>query len=340
MSLDFTAVDFETASSQPGSVCAVGLVRVRDGQVAGKSGGLVRPPDGLGEFTEYQTSVHGITAEMVASAPPWRSVAAWINQYTGPDVLICHNATFTIGVLRNACAADGIPLPTADFLCTTLLARQAFRLPSYRLPFVADKCGVELAGRHQVLINARGAALVAVALARQHGASTPGELAEALGIRLGRLEPGRYVPATRNGPQSGRDRTAAPDASPHAEPDPGHPLCGRVIVFTGTLKTRTRQQAWHDVATIGGIPEKDVTMRTNILVIGDLNPAVFTPGATTPGQVGQVHRRRRPCHGGADLRPGHPRGRPGVAVLLRRGIPGRPHGTVLPDLGEARHAAR
>lgn len=65
MNLDFTAVDFETASSQPGSVCAVGLVRVRDGQVAGKSGGLIRPPDGLGEFTDYQTSVHGITAEMV-----------------------------------------------------------------------------------------------------------------------------------------------------------------------------------------------------------------------------------------------------------------------------------
>jgi DNA polymerase-3 subunit epsilon len=64
------------------------------------------------------------------------------------------------------------------------VARQAFRLPSYRLPFVADKCGIELAGRHQVLVNARGAALVAVALARQHGASTPGELAKALGIRM------------------------------------------------------------------------------------------------------------------------------------------------------------
>lgn len=65
MSLDFTAVDFATASSQPGSVCAVGLVKVRDGQVTAKSGGLVRPPGGLGEFTEYQTSLHGITAEMV-----------------------------------------------------------------------------------------------------------------------------------------------------------------------------------------------------------------------------------------------------------------------------------
>jgi DNA polymerase-3 subunit epsilon len=289
VSLDFTAIDFETASSQPGSVCSVGLVRIRDGQIAGKSGGLVRPPDGLGEFTDYQTSLHGITAAMVATAPPWRKVAAWIGDYAGADVLVCHDATFTIGVLRNACAADGIPLLAADFLCTTLLARQAFRLPSYRLPFVADKCGVEFVGRHPVLINARGAALVAVALAHQHGASTPGELADTLGVRMGRLEPGRYVPATRHGPRSGRDRPAASDASPPpgpaSAPDPGHPLYGRVIVFTGTLKTRTRQQAWNDVARAGAIPEKSVTARTNILVIGDLNPAVLTPGATTSGKA-------------------------------------------------------
>jgi DNA polymerase III epsilon subunit-like protein len=161
VSLDFTAIDFETASSQAGSVCSVGLVRVRDGQVVHKSGGLVRPPEGLGEFAEYKTHVHGITAEMVAEAPAWRKVAAWIVGYAGPDSLICHNASFNIGVLRHACTADKIPWPHVDFLCTMVLARRAFRLPSYRLPFVAAECGVELAGRHQVLINARGAALVA-----------------------------------------------------------------------------------------------------------------------------------------------------------------------------------
>jgi DNA polymerase III subunit epsilon len=282
MSLNFTAVDFETASFHRGSVCSVGLVRIRDGQVAGKSGGLVRPPDGLGEFTDFETSLHGITAEMVATAPPWRKVAPWISQYAGSDVLVCHNATFTIGVLRNACAAEGVPLPTADFLCTMLLARQVFRLPSYRLPFVADKCGIELAGRHQVLINARGAALVTVALARQHGAGTPGELAEALDIRMGRVDPGRYVPAIRGAPRISRGCAPAPDPSPDRQLD--HPLYGRVIVFTGALKTRTRQQAWNDVAAVGAIPEKDVTRRTNILVVGDLDPAVLTPGATTSGK--------------------------------------------------------
>jgi DNA polymerase III epsilon subunit-like protein len=287
VSLDFTAIDFETASGRPGSACSVGLVRVRDGQVVHKSGGMIRPPAGLGEFAEWNTSVHGITAEMVATAPSWRKVAAWIVQYAGPDTLICHNANYNIGVLRHACTADEIPWPRVDFLCTMILARRAFRLPSYRLPFVAAECGVELAGRHQVLINARGAALVTVALAHQHHAATPGELADALAIRTGRLEPGRYLPARRRPPNhSGRDPLTAPDASPDADPD--HPLYGRVIVFTGALKTRTRQQAWEDAARAGAIPEKDVTGRTSILVIGDLNPAVLTPGAATSGRAARA----------------------------------------------------
>jgi DNA polymerase-3 subunit epsilon len=154
------------------------------------------------------------------------------------------------------------------------------------LPFVAAECGVELVGRHQVLINARGTALIAVAMAQQHEASTPTELADALGINMGRLEPGRYIPTVRRDTRGAQYRLATPGAGTDANLE--HPLYGRVIVFTGTLKSRTRQQAWNDVAKVGGIPEKDVSSRTNILVVGELNPAVLTPGATTSGKAARA----------------------------------------------------
>ena len=49
MSLDFTAIDFETASGRPGSACSVGLVRVRDGQVVHKSrAGAIPEKDATG----------------------------------------------------------------------------------------------------------------------------------------------------------------------------------------------------------------------------------------------------------------------------------------------------
>jgi DNA polymerase III subunit epsilon len=103
---------------------------------------------------------------------------------------------------------------------------------------------------------------------------------------MGCLEPGRYVPTVRRDARGGQYRLATPGTSTDAKPE--HPLYGRVIVFTGALKSRTRQQAWNDVAGVGGIPEKDVSSRTNILVVGDLNPALLTPGATTSGKAARA----------------------------------------------------
>jgi len=80
-----------------------------------------------------------------------------------------------------------------------------------------------------------------------------------------------------------------PDANPDADPD--HPFYGRVIVFTGTLMSRTRQMAWDDVVKVGGIPELNVTKRTNVLVIGDINPAV-APGMITTGKAAKVFALR------------------------------------------------
>lgn len=64
-----------------------------------------------------------------------------------------------------------------------------------------------------------------------------------------------------------------------ADADPEHPLYGRVVVFTGALVSMTRDLAWEELGRVGGIPEYGVTKRTNVPVIGDINPAVVTPGA-------------------------------------------------------------
>jgi DNA polymerase III subunit epsilon len=74
MSLDFTAIDFETANSYRGSPCSVGLAKVRDGQIIDESFTLIHPPARFDHFDGFNTWLHGITAEMVAGAPPWQQV--------------------------------------------------------------------------------------------------------------------------------------------------------------------------------------------------------------------------------------------------------------------------
>lgn len=184
MSLDFTAIDFETANQKRASACAVGLVRVRDGRIADEKATLIQPPAGFGEFSVMNMQVHGITPAMVASAPPWRQVAGWITSYAGGDLLVAHNAPFEISVLRQALDAEDMPVPRLDFLCTLDLARRACALPSNKLPHVAAEFGVRLASHHDALADARCAAEIAVAMARRHGHDKLEQLAQSLGVRL------------------------------------------------------------------------------------------------------------------------------------------------------------
>lgn len=281
MSLDFTAIDFETANSYRGSPCSVGMVKVRDGRIVDESSTLIHPPAGFDHFDGFNTSMHGITAEMVTDAPRWQHALDRIAGYVGPDIMVCHNAAFDIGVMRYACIADQIPWPRIDFLCTLILARRAFRLPSYQLPFVAAQCDVPLFSHHQASDDARCAALIAMAMAKKQGTDTLAQLAQSLDVHIGHMESGLY-PAGAYEASGGAHKLFRPDANPDAQPD--HPFYGRVVVFTGALQSRTRQMAWEDVVRVGGIPELSVTKRTNVLVIGDINLTVLAPGVTTTGK--------------------------------------------------------
>jgi NAD-dependent DNA ligase len=71
--------------------------------------------------------------------------------------------------------------------------------------------------------------------------------------------------------------------NPNADPD-GY-LYGHVVVFTGTLMSMNRRIAWGECARVGAIAEHDTTKRTNVLVIGDINPAVLRPGSTLTGKA-------------------------------------------------------
>lgn len=67
--LDYTTIDFETVNSYRGSPCAVGLVRVLDGIAADGLHWLIRPPEPVDLVDNFNIALHGITPEMVATAP-------------------------------------------------------------------------------------------------------------------------------------------------------------------------------------------------------------------------------------------------------------------------------
>ena len=67
---DFAAIDFETANGKRTSVCSVGVVVVRGGEVTDTFYRLIRPRPNF--YSRFTTAIHGLTYEDTADAPDFR----------------------------------------------------------------------------------------------------------------------------------------------------------------------------------------------------------------------------------------------------------------------------
>ena len=64
---DFAAIDFETANEQPSSVCSVGVVIVRDGEIVDSFYSLIHPEPEYYQW--FCQQVHGLGPEDTEDAP-------------------------------------------------------------------------------------------------------------------------------------------------------------------------------------------------------------------------------------------------------------------------------
>lgn len=302
MALDFTAIDFETANGFRGSACAVGLTRVRGGQIVEEAQWLMRPPAGFDHFDPRNVQIHGITADMVATAPRFGEVFDAVGSFIGTDTLVAHNAAFDLGVIRSALEVSELAGPAYDFACTVKLARKTYSLESYSLPFVAEAAGAPMTNHHDALADARACASIMIDVGRRHVADSVLAAATALRVAMGRADAyapgdglskatataqtqraaGQLVPAQ---PQwAGGWPTEGENPVPNPDADPSHPLCGETVVFSSNLGI-TRQEAKNRAAEVGACCASRVTRATTVLVVGD----GFTPSNLhTSRQTGKV----------------------------------------------------
>lgn len=159
MTPTFVAIDFETADYPPDSACAVGLVRVENGEVVETAVRLIRPPRPRMLFTY----VHGLTWNDVAGAPLFADVWSEIAGITaGAEFLVAHNAGFDRGVLHACCRTAGISAPDIPFTCSMVLARRTWNVRPTKLSDVCRYLNVPLT-HHEALSDAMGAAKIALA---------------------------------------------------------------------------------------------------------------------------------------------------------------------------------
>ena len=283
MSRSFVAIDFETANAFRGSACQVGLVRVVDGVVDERFETYLKPPPGHDDFAPFNVMLHGVTSADVKNAPELPEFINILDEFTLGLPLVAHNAAFDLGVLRDGLDVYGVNYPSLSYFCTLVLSRRALNLLSYSLPDVADEFGIRFEGHHNADVDALVCAEIALGLIQQRGVESLEDLATELKVTPGRMEPSSW-----NGCHSkalGSERFSVERLSElraligEENYNPESPMLGQSIVFTGTLGSMSRAEAWARILAVGATPEKGVTKNTNMLVFGVQDPSHLRPGA-------------------------------------------------------------
>lgn len=244
----FTAIDFETMTAERTSACAIGLVKVIAGHITQRFYSLINPiPDNR---VHDNSAVHGITREMVATAPSFLELWPTISKIVGNDILVAHNAEFDHSVWN--CQMDAYCCTDKPgkfrFICT-------YELTGLSLEEACRKHGIDMGHHHDALDDAMACAQVFLAENGRIPANTfKGSLKTVFGQRVAK----KYDHATLD-PLDDEQVTNQDTPFFHAR-----------TVITGVFtQYPNRNDLGRQLQALGADINTSISKKTDIVVIGD-----------------------------------------------------------------------
>lgn len=156
--MNFTAIDFETATGKRNSACAVGIVTVENGEITEEYYSLIQPP--RNEYFGMNIAVHGIQPQDTIDAPTFDVLYPEIQKRLQNRTMVAHNEVFDRSVLKRTMEHYDLyygELGLAQrWECTMRIYKAKGFLP-YRLNSCCERLGIPL-NHHEALSDAIGCA--------------------------------------------------------------------------------------------------------------------------------------------------------------------------------------
>lgn len=270
--MNFVAFDFETANEYRTSACSIGIAVINNGYISESKHFLIKPEPFY--FNDFNTMIHGITPEMVENSPTFAELWSTLKPYFENQIVVAHNSSFDISVLRQTLSQYDISAPEMQILCTYRISQAAFpELSSYKLNILSDMLNIELE-HHNAESDAVACALILQNIMDSENLSSLTDLSEKYSVQPGYISfdefkheaycPCRVKNLSSHKAAKSTKKQLDEIAAEYIDDD----FNGKGFAFTGTLLSMTREQALTLVAKSGGIPCPSVTRKTNYLVTG------------------------------------------------------------------------
>lgn len=176
--------DTETSGGYPvgSEIVEFGALKIQAGQIVDEMQVLIKPREPMSDFI---IGIHGITNEMVESAPPMREVAPRIKSFLQGSVGVAHHAPFDLGFICYELEKNRMTFPVEPNLCTSLLARRLITgVPNHKLQTLVQHFRIQVASAHRALDDARACWVIAQRCFEVAGPRTLQELIKLQGTPL------------------------------------------------------------------------------------------------------------------------------------------------------------
>ena len=186
----FIAIDFETANNNSNSACSIGIAVIEDLKILETRHWLIRPPELY--FHPFNISIHGITEDDVRNEPSFNELWPEIRSYIDNNLIIAHNASFDLGVLRHVLSTYNIDYPESHYSCTLRISKKVWKgLLSHSLESMTDHLSIEFQ-HHNAEEDARACAEIAIRACKEKGVNTLPELVEKINLVCECIKPDDY----------------------------------------------------------------------------------------------------------------------------------------------------
>lgn len=156
--MNFTAIDFETATYARNSACAVGVVTVENREIVDTYYTLIRPPGN--HYYDKTIEVHGIRPQDTQNESPFAEIFPEIAERIYGQTIVAHNASFDRAVLQHCMTSAGLDYEDLNISDRWQYTLQIYRNKGYTPCRLSDCCSalnIDL-NHHHAMSDALGCA--------------------------------------------------------------------------------------------------------------------------------------------------------------------------------------